>query len=1051
MASEAQHSTGHAADLTASQLLIWTGQQLQPGEPLYNMALTFRIEGAIDAEIFKRAFKVLVQCSDSLRSVIDTSGEVPRQRFLSRFVYDLDVVDLTGAADPEAAFEAWIGNQRTRSFDLSQCHFESSLIKLGNARFVWYLNQHHVLTDAWSVGVLFRKMSTLYGLAREDRLDEAEPLPRFEAYVEYEQAQRRMPLNDKAQVYWQQNLNRTLAPSRFYRPVPAGRTGRTVRLPCALGSDRTSQIKALASQGPFRSFSLDLSLFQFFCTALFAYLFRITGNRALAIGTPSHNRSSASWRETTGLFIEIFPMQIEVEPEETFVSLYKKVQRTAHELFLNAPPGASGFEHNRAYDVLLNYITASFGDFDGLATESEWVHAGFGDQNHLLRLQVHDFDRADEFQLFFDLNEDAFVGIERQWAVEHFLALIDGFVDNPDRQIAELSLLAPGDPYPLPAIGNAYRATTPAFVTVIEAFERQVRDTPDAVVLACGGDVLTYRELNAYANRLAHELSRRDIGPGAVAGVLMNRSIEAVVSIIGILKSGTAFLPIDPDYPELLIAFMLDDADVSLILTSEELRERVGVHAAETLAVSGDFLEALPDEADNRSPPTPDELAYIIYTSGSTGHPKGVLVAHSSVANYVTWAANTYLGGEALSFPLFSSLAFDLTITSVFVPLAAGGRIVVYPPAADRREIAIHRIIEDNEVDIIKLTPSHLALIESMDLVGSRIKKLILGGEDLRTDIARTITRRFGGDVEIYNEYGPTEATVGCMIYQFDPKRDTDTSVPIGRAIDNLRVYVLDDYAHPQPQGVTGELFIAGAGLSRGYLNREDVTHAKFVDDPFNPGNRMYATGDLARWNADGQMEYLGRKDEQVKIRGVRVELGEVEVALMEHEAITTCVVDLVERNNALPDTAYCTQCGLSAQHPDAHIDDRGVCRICCVYAEARDDADGYFRGLGDLKPVLAEARESSTGKQDCLMLLSGGKDSTYALCRLVDLGFTPLVFTLDNGFISDGAKANIRRVVDQLGLELVVGTTDAMNAIFVDSLNRFSNVCNGCFKTIYT
>ena len=341
----------------------------------------------------------------------------------------------------------------------------------------------------------------------------------------------------------------------------------------------------------------------------------------------------------------------------------------------------------------------------------------------------------------------------------------------------------------------------------------------------------------------------------------------------------------------------------------------------------------------------------------------------------------------------------------MFVPLVAGGRIVVYPPTADRREIAIHKIIEDNEVDIIKLTPSHLALIESMDLVGSRIKKLILGGEDLRTDIARTMTRRFGGNIEIYNEYGPTEATVGCMIYQFDPKRDTDNSVPIGRAIDNLRVYVLDDYAHPQPQGVTGELFIAGAGLSLGYLNREDVTRAKFVDDPFKPGEQMYATGDLARWKADGQMEYLGRKDEQVKIRGVRVELGEVEVALMEHEAITTCVVDLVERNNPLPDTDYCTQCGLSARHPDARIDDRGVCRICCLYAEVRDDADGYFRGLGDLKPVLAKARESSTGKQDCLMLLSGGKDSTYALCRLVDLGFTPLVFTLDNGFISDAPK----------------------------------------------
>ena len=406
---------------------------------------------------------------------------------------------------------------------------------------------------------------------------------------------------------------------------------------------------------------------------------------------------------------------------------------------------------------------------------------------------------------------------------------------------------------------------------------------------------------------------------------------------------------------------------------------------------------------------------------------------------------------STLSFPLFSSLAFDLTITSVFVPLVSGGRIVVYPHTTGLREISIHKIIEDNEVDIIKLTPSHLLLMQSMDLVGSRVKKLILGGEDLRTDIARTITRRFGGDVEIYNEYGPTEATVGCMIYRFDPARDTDISVPIGRAIDNLRVYVLDDYAHPQPQGVAGEIFIGGAGLSRGYLNREDVTHEKFVDDPFKPGELMYATGDLARWNAGGQMEYLGRKDEQIKIRGVRIELGEVETALLEHEAVGSCVVDLLVRNDALQDEDYCTQCGLSARHPDAHLDDEGVCRICRIHADVGVEADVYFRDLADLKPVLANARKSSAGKQDCMMLLSGGKDSTYALCRLVDLGFTPIVFTLDNGFISDGAKENIRCVVDQLGLELVIGTTSAMSAIFVDSLNRFSNVCNGCFKTIYT
>ena len=264
--------------------------------------------------------------------------------------------------------------------------------------------------------------------------------------------------------------------------------------------------------------------------------------------------------------------------------------------------------------------------------------------------------------------------------------------------------------------------------------------------------------------------------------------------------------------------------------------------------------------------PRPGDGAYVIFTSGSTGRPKGVDVRHANLANYIAWAARQYLGGEPLSWPLFSSLAFDLTVTSIFVPLTTGGKLVVYPQTTGGREITIRRVIEDNAVDIIKLTPAHLALIQGMDVSTSRVRKLIVGGENLKTDLARSISRYFGGDIEIYNEYGPTEATVGCMIHAYDPVRDTAGIVPIGRAIDNARVHVLNDQMRLQPTGVVGELYVGGAGVARGYVGRDDLTAERFVPDPFRPGETLYRTGDLARSHADGTLTCLGRADAQFKI-----------------------------------------------------------------------------------------------------------------------------------------------------------------------------------------
>ena len=432
------------------------------------------------------------------------------------------------------------------------------------------------------------------------------------------------------------------------------------------------------------------------------------------------------------------------------------------------------------------------------------------------------------------------------------------------------------------------------------------------------------------------------------------------------------------------------------------------------------------------------------------------MVEHGALLNYACWARQYYADGEPVDFPLFTSVGFDLTVTSIYVPLISGGRIVIYPESRDTHDLSVLRVLAEDTVDAIKLTPAHFALLRDHDLRATRLRTIIVGGEDLKCELARVMAERLGDHVAIYNEYGPTEATVGCLIHRFDGDEDLVGSVPIGLPVANSRIYLIDPEQRPVATGIAGEIAIAGAGLARGYLGQSDQTAARFVDNPFEPGSCMYLTGDRARRLASGELVFLGRADNQVKIRGARVELAEIESVLACHPGLADCVVDVVEMEppaeaavEATP--RKCFRCGLAEEHPQAKLDDEDLCTVCRKYDEYRERAARYFKTQNDLRKIFEGRRPRGKGKFDCLMLLSGGKDSTYALYQLAAMGLDVLVFSLDNGYISEGAKQNIRRAVDDLGLELVFGSTPAMNRIFADSLARYSNVCNGCFKTIYT
>ena len=1059
-----QVNNGAALDtpITHTQSLILTGQLLQPNDPLYNMVMVFDIHGAISLDSFEEAFACLVKNCDAMRIIFTTHNAQAKQHILKQIEYDLTYLDFSAQPQPHRAYKKWETARKTINFTLSECLFDSALIKLNDERYIWYFNQHHLVTDAWSTELIYRYVNTCYVLANQSRLDEAPALPKFADYAFSEKELNTTKRFSRAQKYWSQHLDKSAGASTFYRSVPLQKSSTTLRHKSDFGEVRTSKFRALLTHPDFAAFSNDLGLMQMFATVLYSYLHRVTGNNSLAIGTPCHSRTTNTLKQTAGVLINVLPLQINIDDNESFTSLYKKVAQANQALLINAIPGANQTPHMHAFDVVLNYLTASFEQFDGMPMNVNWEHPDSGDRNHLMRLQVQNFDQTSPITLFFDLNIDAFQNEEAQWAIAHFMILADAFLADPNQVITAPSLLVSPSAQKINQPRNTLIETNSNGGSIVERLHESVTANPHKAALICTESKLSYIDLDHKSNLVAHYLLSNTMPEHGPIAVFMERSSEAIIAILGILKAGRCFLPIDVNYPASRADYILDDAKVGLVISSQQHSVLLAQHSYQTLRIDTDWHH-IENYVSNQKLPSilSDSSAYIIYTSGSTGQPKGVELSHGGLQNYLNWASHYYLQGNALNFPLFSSLSFDLTITSIFLPLISGATLIIYPESQAAPGMTIRNVIEDNRVDIIKLTPAHLTLIQSMDFSSSTLKKLIVGGDDFKTELALTFDTYFAGNIEIYNEYGPTEATVACTVHRFSAKQDKSASVPIGKPIDNASIYILDEHLNAVPQGVVGEIYIGGLGLAKGYLHKPDLSQERFINytnDSLNTPLRLYKTGDLATFNEQGIIAYLGRNDHQVKVRGVRIETGEIESAMLGITQVKDVIVDLASRfgldnpdDGIAMQVEHCTKCGLAANHPSAQLDDAKICRICRIYEKQAEQAQSYYQDLPTLQAWIERIKGRSKGKQDSIMLLSGGKDSSYTLCKLVDMGLTPLVFTLDNGYISDGAKANMQRLVDRLGLELVIGQTDAMDDIFVDSLNRFSNVCNGCFKTIYT
>ncbi|WP_139487908.1 non-ribosomal peptide synthetase [Brevibacillus dissolubilis] len=620
----------------------------------------------------------------------------------------------------------------------------------------------------------------------------------------------------------------------------------------------------------------DTTLYVTLVAAFKLLLYKYFDHKDIIVGSPPYNKKEIEPPFSVDACI---PLRDRMDANLTFNEFTAQVRKTVIDGYLNQYVSVGRVYEQLESDVPLYKVIVLLENIH--TVEASLQDLIESDQTDLILQVVREGEDVTARLLYHPHIDERL--IER--VVGYYVDLLDNLTDLMEVRLADIELVTAEEKDFALHQFNRTQLELPAFSGIQQFFEAQVEKNPDKVAVRCDDQQVTYSELNQKANQLARLLQTKGVGPDVVVGLMATNSIELLIGLWGIIKAGGAYLPLDPAHPAARIAYMFKDSGASLLLTN--IAENQGVDVAEEILYLQDASLYTGDSSNPAITVKPTDLVYINYTSGSTGQPKGVMIEHKSLVNYTLACVDNYVRDENEVFAMYSSISFDLSVTTFFTPLISGNQIIVYQD--DNRDYMIDRIIQDDEYTIMKLTPAHLALIKET-YTGTTVKRFIVGGENLKTSLAQSIHDQFGGRVEIFNEYGPTETTVGCMIYQYDPAKDTTGSVPIGVPIQNMQIYILDEHQRVVPPGSIGEIYIAGEGLFRGYINKPDVTDEKKVRNKWN-GKAMYKSGDLGRFTFDGVIEYMTRTDHQVKIRGVRIELGEIENTLLQYPALRECTV----------------------------------------------------------------------------------------------------------------------------------------------------------------
>jgi len=897
--------------LSFSQQGMWVLDQLDPGSAEYVMPGAIRLRGRLDRPALEAAFTELVHRHEVLRTSFPSVGGVPQQLIEPPGPVTIPCTDLSAlppeAREAEARRLALLDAQTP--FDLSaRPPLRIALLRLADLEHVLLFAQHHIISDGWSLGVVVRELSALYAAALGGRPADLAPPP-FQ-YADFAAWQRRQfsgALADRMRDYWVGQL--TGAPASLDlpldRPRPPIMTVRGARFDFRLSESTTARVRAAARAHGTTVFITLLAAYQ-------TLLHRITGSDDIVVGTSIAARTRQEFEALPGVFMNTLALRTRFDGAPDFSRVLERVKATAHDAYQHQElpfeamvaalnpirdPGRS-----RLFQVFFDsdIITLEGLALQGLTTERLDIDPGIAKFDFAFSVG----EAGARLKVEVDYNTDLFDASTMQRLARQFEALLDGLLAEPERPVAEQPLLTPDERQTLLTTWNdaAVRAVDLSRL-VHRQFAEQVARTPHAVAVRAGEALMTHAELEAASHRLAQRLRRAGVGPEVLVGVCCERSMDTLVSVLGIWKAGGAYLPLDPDHPVERLRLLLHDARPAVLITRQAVASRLPASLAPSILCLDSEADALlqeraeaPDDVSR-----PEHLAYVIYTSGSTGEPKGVMIEHRALVNHIAWVRELFGLTSADRLLLRTPLTFDASLWEIVHPLVAGAQLVIAPQGVHEDADELLELAARHGITVLQTVPSLLRVwVDEPRLAGCRtLRHLICAGEALPAGLVARFQRRCraeGLDVRLHNLYGPSEACIDSTSYTCAPAAGApreETTIPVGRPASNVRVHVLDERLQPLPIGCVGEIVIGGAGLARGYLQRPEATAAAFVPDPFRPGSgeRLYRTGDLGRFLPDGNLAFVGRRDSQVKLNGQRIELGEVEVGLERHPDVHQAVV----------------------------------------------------------------------------------------------------------------------------------------------------------------
>lgn len=902
---EANQQEKNSMILPASniQRQFWLLNQLHPDSPAYNVSLMFRLKGPLNFSALKESINEIIRCHDVFRTTFrDLNGELV-QVISPRLNLELPIIDPGSHPDShlESEIKRLVRIEIEGKFDLSNGPLiRTKLLRLSELEHIFLIIMHHTITDLSTEHQLVSELETLYNSFLAEKPHSLEkPTHQYADYAAWQKEWLKGEEFSSMLSFWKQKLSdhNGFLDIPTYRQRPPVQSLKGTSLPLEFTTSFTNDLKRFSSRE-------NVPLFITLLTAYLVLLYRYSRQKNITIGIPFTNRRRKEWKDIMGCFVNILPLSFDLSDSTDFREVMSQVrkemlgahrhQEVPYESIVNEMKLKRNPSYNPLYQVGFTFAPLMTPELQGLTVEPLNILRD-GSQLDMF-VTLWDSEQGVHGQI--EYNTDLYDNTTISRFSGHFLTLLEAVTRDVHRPISQLTILTEPEKKQLLHDWNATDVHYPRESCIHRLFEMQADRTPDAIAVQYEDELLSYKELNQRANQLAHYMQSKGVGHEVLVGVYMERSADMLTGVLGVLKSGGAYVPLDPDFPKDRIAYMLDHSEVRVILTQQRLKEELPGNRAHIVCLDTDWTRI---SKEKKKVPAVEaksaNLAYVIYTSGSTGKPKGVQVPHLAAVNFLVSMSREPGITKNDVLLAVTTLSFDISVLELFLPLIAGAKTVIL----GREKVSDGNLLLDalkrSEATIMQATPVTWRLLIAAGWTGSDNLKILCGGETLSIDLARELIGRTGS---VWNMYGPTETTVWSSC---DHLTNVNGPIVLGRPIANTQFYILDSQMQPVPVGIPGEIHIGGDGVTRGYLKQPDMTREKFIQNPFStsPDARLYKTGDIGRYLSDGNIEYLYRNDNQVKVRGFRIETGEIEAVLIQHPQVWGVVV--IARKDPLGDT----------------------------------------------------------------------------------------------------------------------------------------------------